>query len=68
MEVLGLDVPLDVVSPFLECINGLCFILRGVVDTFYDQSAPDIRPFIDRVPAEDDLGIKILTVVILFQK
>ncbi|MBR6910475.1 MAG: hypothetical protein IKN41_01290 [Candidatus Methanomethylophilaceae archaeon] len=65
MEVLGLDVPLDAVSPFLEYINGLCFILNGA---FYDQSAPGIRPFIDRVPAEDDLGLKILTVVILFQK
>ena len=40
MEVLGLNVPLDVVSPFHECINGLCFILNGA---FYDQSAPSIR-------------------------
>lgn len=68
MEVLGLDVPLDVVSPFLECINGLCFILNMVVGPFYDQSALGILLIGNGMLAKNDTGIVLSTVMQLFQK
>ena len=56
------------IAPFLECDNGLCFILNRVVGTFYDQSAPGILLIGNGVLAKNDTGIDLSTVMQLFQK